>query len=104
MKLMSAIILAAVAYGGVVHAQSNEFQGIEGEIPQGLAAESSAAVSVSGLSFQIDRNRNRELEKATGVIPASQTQFYRPSILTAQRSRRTSGTGLTIFDKLFSLK
>ena len=44
-----------------------------------------------------------ELEKATGVIPTAQSQFYRPSILTGQRARRTSGTGLPIFDKLFTL-
>ena len=102
MRMMIAVLLVSATASGAAQAQTQQFQGIAGELPK-VVGEEEAGSRSSGLAFEIDRGRNRELEKATGVIPAAQSQFYRPSILPGQRARRTSGTGLPIFDKLFTL-
>lgn len=103
MRITIAAILLTTAGLGTASAQSTGFQGIAGELPKITTDQVEPGPTADGLSFRIDRGRNRELEKATGVIPATQSQFYRPSILTGQRSRRTRGTGLTIFDKILDL-
>lgn len=100
MKTTIAAIIATAALTGAAQAQSTSFQGIQGELPAGATApESFPEVP----RFQIDPNRNRELEKATGVIPATSQTFYRSSILSGRRARRTQGTGLTVFNKIFGL-
>ncbi|MEM1300661.1 MAG: hypothetical protein AAGH68_15415 [Pseudomonadota bacterium] len=102
MRTLIAVLLVGATATGAAHAQSQPFQGIAGELPK-VTTEEDAGTRSSGLAFEIDRGRNRELEKATGIVPVGQQQFYRPSILTGQRARRTSGTGIPIFDKLFTL-
>ncbi|MFK7943178.1 MAG: hypothetical protein AB8B85_09730 [Paracoccaceae bacterium] len=103
MKTLIMVLVAGALTTTMAQAQSDEFQGIAGELPSVGAPDQEAGSRTTGFSFRIDRGRNRELEKATGVIPASQSQFYRPSILTGQRSRRTDGTGITIFNKLLDI-
>ncbi len=100
MKTTIAVIIATATLAGAAHAQSTSFQGIKGELQTGAAPPASFS---EGPSFQIDPKRNRELEKTTGVIPANSRTFYRPSILSGQRSRKTQGTGLTLFDKIFGI-
>lgn len=102
MRMIIAVFLAGATVASVASAQDNKFQGIVGELPPVAQDGQEAGTRTDGLEFKLNRDRNRELEKATGVIPAAQSQFYRPSILNARRARRTDGTGLTLIDKILS--
>lgn len=108
MKTALAITLLTAGLATVAMAQDTSlpapaFEGISGELGSNGADTSPPGVGVGGVAFQIDPNRNRDLERAQGVIPPSASPFYRESILNGRRSKRTQGTGFTIFNKIFGL-
>jgi hypothetical protein len=99
--------LAVIASVGAAHAQSQQpaepFEGIEGEVQPATGATVPLLQDTTGYSFDIGRSSPTEQSIIT-ENRAARGDFFRSTIHSGRRAGATSGTGLTIFDRLFDLE
>ena len=97
--LTAALLCAAFTPAAFAQSQNQTFQGIQGEVQPN---DEPLLRDVTGLRFQLGRADPPESSVIT-ESGAGRSDFYRSTIHSGRRAKRSGATGLTIFDRLFDV-